>query len=457
MSTHDRLATALEAVVGAEWLLTEAAAAVYAIDTMPPALAVFPEDEAQIAAVLRLADEHQATVFPYGSGSHMTLGNIPPRVDVVLSVRRLQQQLAYEPGDMTTTVQAGLRLADLQQTLGKNRQFLALDPPAAATATLGGIVAANRSGPRRLLYGTARDLLLGSAVISLNGKRTKAGGRVVKNVTGYDLNKLYIGSLGTLAVLVELTWKLHPLPPGEHTVGINVTHGEDLHPILRMLLQLPLRLNSLTLLNAAATSELAAHTAVSTLDAAYLFLVRVEGTPQVTQSQIRRITDALPHLSLAGTATPQTWHGNAPAQLWHGIEELPIVLSTTAPNSVISKVSLRLADVPTFFQDMDTASASRGAAWPICAHAGNGIVYIRLAGRDGSDPDAQHLLSHIQALDTCAARLHGRRVLERAPVAVKRQYDVWGTPGDDFALIRAIKASYDPHGRLNAGRFLGGL
>ena len=115
---------------------------------------------------------------------------------------------------MTTTVQAGQRLADLQRTLGAQGQFLALDPPAAATTTVGGIVAANRNGPRRLLYGSARDLLLGTTVITIDGKRTKAGGRVVKNVTGYDLNKLYIGSLGTLAVLVELTFKVHPLPPG---------------------------------------------------------------------------------------------------------------------------------------------------------------------------------------------------------------------------------------------------
>src|SRR5688572_6443017 len=223
MSTHDGLAGALEATVGAPWVYRDAAAAGYTIDGCQPAFVVFPEDEEQIAAVLRLADEHEATVFPRGGGSHMMLGNAPARVDVVLSVQRLQQILAYEPGDMTATVQAGLCLADLQGALAAKGQHLALDPSAAATTTIGGIVAANLSGPRRLLYGTARDLLLGSAVIGINGKRTKAGGRVVKNVTGYDLNKLYIGSLGTLAVVVELTWKLHPLPPGEHTLGIGVS------------------------------------------------------------------------------------------------------------------------------------------------------------------------------------------------------------------------------------------
>ncbi len=217
MSAHDHLAAALESAVGAEWLLTDAATADYAIDGMAPSMVAFPEDEAQVAAVLQLADEHQATLAPRGGGSHLGLGNTPSRLDVVLCTQRLQQQLAYEPGDMTTTVQAGLRLADLQTSLGEHGQFLALDPSAAETTTLGGMAAANLSGPRRLLYGTARDLLLGSAVISLDGKRTKAGGRVVKNVTGYDLNKLYIGR--SAPFIVELTWKVHPKPPGEQTVA----------------------------------------------------------------------------------------------------------------------------------------------------------------------------------------------------------------------------------------------
>ncbi len=159
MSTREGLATALESVVGADHLLSTAAAAAYAVDGVPPTVVVCPADEEQVAAVMRLAAEHQATVFPRGGGSHMTLGHTPERVDIVLSLRRLQQQLAYEPADLTTTVQAGMRLADLQQTLHEQGQFLALDPPAAATTTLGGSIATNMSGPRRLLYGSARDIL----------------------------------------------------------------------------------------------------------------------------------------------------------------------------------------------------------------------------------------------------------------------------------------------------------
>lgn len=457
MSAHDRLATALEAVVGAEWLLTETATTDYAIDGMAPALVAVPEDEEQIAAVLRLAEEHQASVFPHGSGSHLGLGNQPSTVDLVLSLRRLNAQLAYEPGDMTTTVQAGMRLADLQTTLGQNNQFLALDPSAAATTTVGGIVAANLSGPRRHLYGSARDLLLGSTVISMNGKRTKAGGRVVKNVTGYDLNKLYIGSLGTLAVISELTWKLHPMPQGERTIAIGVTDQADLHPISQQLLKMPLRLNSLTVLNATCAQQLATQLDQSLPDTAYCVLARVEGHPQVTKRQQTRLTDAIQHLPLLGAATPQTWPDSFSTPLWQGIAELPLTLAAQDANSVISKVSLQLANVPRFFHEMQTISKGADQPWPVFAHAGTGIAYVQLpsTGSEASAPSV--MLNQVQALDASVAQLNGRRVLEHAPASIKQQCDVWGPPGDEFALMQAIKTSFDPHNRLNPGRFLGGL
>ncbi len=453
MSAHDRLAAALEAVVGAEWLLTDAATTDYTVDGTTPSMVAFPEDEAQVAAVLQLADEHQATLMPRGGGNHIGLGNAPTRLDIVLCTQRLRQQLAYEPGDMTTTVQAGLRLADLQASLSEHGQFLALDPSGADTTTMGGMVAANLSGPRRLLYGSPRDLLLGSAVISLDGKRTKAGGRVVKNVTGYDLNKLYIGSLGTLAVIVELTWKVHPMPPGEQTVGVGVTHQADLAPIRQRLMELPLRLSSLVLINRAATAELV----LPLPETPYLFIARLEGTPEVLTHQTERITASLRDLALQGTASRHQWSDDESDHLWSMIEAFPLTLSQNAPDSVVGKISLRLADIPTFIQAMETAAQSSDTTWPILAHAGHGIAYTRLATQASPHDEGQHLMPHIQTLDACVAQLHGRRVLEYAPLGVKRQLDVWGATGDDFALMRGIKATYDPHSRLNPGRFLGGL
>lgn len=457
MSTLEGLATALQSVVGQEHLRTDAAAAAYAVDGVLPAMVVCPEDEAEVAAVMRLADESQATVFPRGGGSHLALGQTPVRVDVVLSLQRLRRQVAYEPADMTTTVQAGVRLADLQQTLGQQGQHLALDPPAAATTTVGGIVAANTSGPRRLLYGTARDLLLGIAVITVDGKRARAGGRVVKNVTGYDLNKLYIGSLGTLAVIVELTFKLHPLPPGEYTLGLGFSQHADLLPVLQSVLQIHLRLSSLELLNAAATAALRSRTGLPAPETAYLLIARVEGTPEVTENQAQRLIDALHKLPLTDTLATQTWNQSEQARLWQEIEEFPVAMYTQAPQGMLSKVSVRLSDLPVLLRELEAAAATAGTAWPVLAHAGSGIAYVSMPPSESATSEPAHMLAHLRTLDACVARLRGRRVLEHAPVAVKRHCEVWGTPGDDFALMRAIKTSFDPHHRLNPGRFIGGL
>lgn len=459
MSTLEGLATGLESVLGSAHLLTNATVAEYAIDGVPPAMVALPADEAQMADVLRLAAEYRATVFPRGGGSHTFLGHTPAQVDLVLSVQRLQRQLAYEPADLTTTVQAGVCFAELQHTLRGSGQFLALDPPVTPTTTLGGIVATNVSGPRRLLYGTARDVLLGITVMSSDGTRTKAGGRVVKNVTGYDLNKLYIGSLGTLAILLELTCKLHPLPPGESTLGFGCAHHTDLLPMLQTIVQLPLRLNSLELLNAAACEELASYTGLTLADTAYMLTARVEGTPAVTQSQEQRLTEALHHLPLRRPARLHTWTTAEQERFWASLGVLTRgeLGHDAGRETMVVKVSLLMSALPAFCQEVQEIASAAAPAWTIVAHAGSGIVSIGIPVHDPAAPDVEQLLAHLQALDGCVARWRGRRVIERAPVAVKQHCQVWGPPGDDFALMRAIKASFDPQHRLNPGRFLEGL
>ena len=447
MSTLERLATALQSVVGEKHLLTDAAAAPYAVDDVLPSLVALPEDETQVADVLRLADEHDATVFPRGGGSHTPLGATPERVDVVLSVERLRRQLAYEPGDMTMTVQAGMPLGELQGVLGAQGQFVALDPPATAATTIGGVIATNASGPRRLLYGTARDVVLGISVATADGTRSKAGGRVVKNVTGYDLTKLYIGSLGTLGVVFELTFKVHPLPPGEETIGIACAGHADILPVLNALLRLPLRLNSLELLNAAALQALQGSGGVTVPASPYLFLARLEGDAAVSTGQKDRIAEALRGLSLSVPTATLDWQPEEQRRLWSSLATQAFTTDT-----VTAKVGLRITDLAAFCADIEALLAD--PPWLLHAHAGNGIVSVQIPAGDHNE---EALVVQIQSLDACVARLNGHRVIERAPVAVKRRCEVWGPVGDNFAVMQALKASYDPKRRLNPGRFIGGL
>ena len=184
----------------------------YAVEGVIPQAVAQPTDRESIARVLQWAAEHQVSVLPRGGGVLSALGNLPTGADVVLDLSRYNRVLDFQPADLTATVEPGVTLDTLQRELAQGGKLVPLEAPLADRATLGGILAANANGPLRYSYGPARDWLIGISVVSSDGVETKAGGKVVKNVTGYDLNKLYTGSLGTLGVIVEATFKLAPLP-----------------------------------------------------------------------------------------------------------------------------------------------------------------------------------------------------------------------------------------------------
>ncbi|HLX41419.1 MAG TPA: FAD-binding oxidoreductase, partial [Ktedonobacteraceae bacterium] len=199
----------------------------YAVDGFLPLLVVTPDTVEEVALVVALANQHGLTLLARGGGSRMNVGGLPGQIDVLLETSKLTHLLEYEAPDLTCHVEAGLTLAALQAQLALQGQRLALDPPDARQATLGGILASNASGPKRLRYGSARDQVIGLRVVQANGEIARSGGRVVKNVAGYDLNKLYIGSLGTLGIIVEANFKLQPLPVVERTLLLTFTNAND--------------------------------------------------------------------------------------------------------------------------------------------------------------------------------------------------------------------------------------
>src|SRR5438876_7173269 len=199
----------------------------YAVDGVLPRFAVIPETVDQVSQIVALANEQGLTLITRGGGSRLNLGGIPERFDILLETTKLTRLLEHEAPDLTCHVEAGITLAELQAKLATKGQRLALDPPDAQQATIGGILASNASGPKRLRYGTARDMVIGLRVVQARGEVARSGGSVVKNVAGYDLNKLYIGSLGTLGIIVEVNFKLQPLRTNERTLILTFSNVED--------------------------------------------------------------------------------------------------------------------------------------------------------------------------------------------------------------------------------------
>jgi glycolate oxidase FAD binding subunit len=206
------LLRSLADVVGEAHCLGGADRAPYVVDGRTPCGVVFPGSAEEVARVVRVAATAGVPVVPWGGGTQMHRGAPPADGAVVLGLRRLDRVLEHEPADLTATAEAGITVDLLQAALGARGQWLPLDPPAPAETTLGGVLAANLSGPRRHGYGTARDHVIGIRVVTADGQLVRAGGKVVKNVAGYDLAKLYIGSRGTLGIVVDATLKLRPCP-----------------------------------------------------------------------------------------------------------------------------------------------------------------------------------------------------------------------------------------------------
>src|SRR5262247_1372830 len=250
---------ALVAVAGRERVRDDAAALDAAtVDGLRPRWVVRPVSLEQLSRILALASDGRLAVVPRGSASSLELGHPPSRLDLVLDLAGLDQVIEYNPDDLTITVQAGISAGALAARLAPHRQWLALDPPGAATRTVGGIVATNASGPRRARYGTSRDLLLGVRFVQADGVVTWGGSKVVKSVSGYDVPKLMVGALGTLGVLGELTLRLHSLPDAERSWLVLLASAAEAQAFVERLIASPLQPSRIELFNDAALRVLAA-------------------------------------------------------------------------------------------------------------------------------------------------------------------------------------------------------
>jgi glycolate oxidase FAD binding subunit len=242
----------LRAIVGPTNVLTGIELASYVVEGRTPEAAVFPGSLEEVAAVVAVAARARWPLTPWGGGTAVSVGMPAARAGLVLGLGRMSRVLEHEPGDLTATVEAGLTMDALQAALRRREQWLSLDPTDADRATIGGVLATSASGPRRHLYGTARDLLIGVTVVTADGAVVKGGGKVVKNVAGYDLPKLFIGSYGTLGIIVEATVKLRPLPDHERLVAIRFDRLKDAGVAARAIMASDLIPNAIDLLDAAA-------------------------------------------------------------------------------------------------------------------------------------------------------------------------------------------------------------
>jgi glycolate oxidase FAD binding subunit len=430
----DELTTALHRALGSGGVqLAPGALRACTVDGITPHVRIAPADVEQIAAALRLCAEHAAAVVPWGGGTAMHWGNVPRHADVALSLERLTELVEHDDANLTATVQAGVPLASLQESLGRRKQFLAVDAPRPQRATVGGIVAANTNGPRRMFYGSVRDLVIGMKVVLADGTPIKAGGKVVKNVAGYDMCKLFVGSLGTLGVITEATFKMAPEPETAKTV---LARGS-----LAQAAQLAREVFASPLIPAA-VAIVHGEVAVSAGFPGESVSVAVwaEGFDEAVSRHVRDVTN----MAERGGMAADVLDGAAHLRLWEVLRDFgadgmaPAAVRVTVPPAAVMDV------IAAVQQPQDGAPAR------FVAHAGAGTVWLTVT-------DAASAPAWIARLTPMAAERHGHVVLGSAPPEVKRKLDVWGPPPPTLSLMKDLKSQFDPHGLLNPGRFVARL
>jgi glycolate oxidase FAD binding subunit len=427
----------LRDLVGGAHVSTGVALSPYVVEGRTPDAAVFPGSIDEVRAVVTLAADAGLSVVPWGGGTAAAVGVPAARTGIVLGLQRLDRILEHEPGDLTVTVEAGRTVGALQASLRERGQWLSLDPPDAERATIGGVLAANASGPRRHLYGTARDLLIGLAVVTADGTLVRGGGKVVKNVAGYDLPKLFVGSCGTLGVIVEVTVKLRPLPETERLVAVAFDRLEEAGAAARAVMGSDLVPNALDLLDADALLGLG----VTGMGAA--LFVGFDGLAEQVAWQVDELA------RIAGRATTAlaetTWTRLA----------IAAAAAFASPAAVMRLCVLPTQVAPVMAQAASVARA-RGLRCAFSSHAGVGVMTGALAMPEGSQ-EVEAPAGVLREWRALARATAGYAVLDMAPLAVKDAVGVWDDAGAAGRIMQRIKSELDPGNVLNPGRFLAGI
>ncbi len=415
----------------------------YTVDGLFPRLLVVPQNPAEVSGIVALANQYGLKILARGGGSRMHLGAIPETIDILVETHRLTHLLEHEAPDLTCQTEAGISLADLQALLAMKGQWLPLDPPDATQATIGGILASNASGPKRLRYGTARDLVIGLQVVQADGEIARSGGRVVKNVAGYDLNKLYIGSLGTLGLIVEANFKLQPIPVNERTLLLTFANCQDCMQMVLSILSSPLTPSAMELIDSGAAHDMSDFFGLNLTVNGYTLALNFEGS---TPSIERQIDEVYQLTRTHGASPGDDLTGDEQQNFWNAIRDY-------SEGTVTCKAAILVSHIARYLQTLEEICHRHQLEAAVLAHAGNGILYIELRPGDATP----RLVEAITELRQPAQENRGSLVVERGPVDLKRRIDVWGEAGSNFRLMQRLKNHFDPKGTFVKGRFVGGL
>ena len=426
--------------VDSQWLTPDSELSSYAVDGLIPTMGVRPSTVEDLSEVVSIANEEGLATIPLGGRTQCSLGNPPRRYDLALDMQGLDRLVQHEPSDLTVTVEAGMSLSELDEILAAEGQFLPLEVPRPVETTVGGMLAAASSGPLSMTYGFPRDWLIGVKVVNADGRVTKGGGRVVKNVTGYDMNKLYTGSLGTLGVIVEASFKVSPRPSTSTTL---TAAFDSLYGAMEgawALLKGYGGPDALILSNGPIAERLGLGVAE------FVLLTRFLGRGAVVKGRVER---AKASVRSAGADEINELGGDE-ASTWQSLVDMPWT------DEVAQMLGVRCSVLPTevgrLLENLEQIK-SWNLNHGLVANVGTGLV--RSLSWGDAAPSEYDL--RVQRVIRQMTEQRSAWVVEHCTPFLKKGRDVWGPLPSGLGIMRRLKLALDPHGILSPGRFVGGI
>ncbi len=394
-----------------------------------PDYIVYPHDSENLSKIIKYARSHQLSIMPCGSGSKITWGGLKKEIRLVVSTQKLDRIIEHAVDDLTVTVEAGVKLADLQNILKDKGQFLALDPAYPETATIGGIIATADSGSWRSRYGGVRDMLLGISFVRADGAIAKAGGRVVKNVAGYDLMKLFTGSYGTLGIIQEATFRLYPLPEDSRTILLS-GENEAIATATQTLLNSTLTPTAADLLSSGLVKTLEIDTDMTSL------MVRFQSIAESCTQQTKILESIAKNLNLKTSL----YQDKEEEKLWQRLQKIIRIPASTS--SITCKIGVLPTAAVETLNKLTQLTNNSGLG---LIRANSGLGYLNL---DENIDTIKKMRSHLE-------KNRGFLTILAAQNQIKQEIEPWGYTGNSLEIMTKIKQQFDPENILNPGCFIG--
>jgi glycolate oxidase FAD binding subunit len=428
----------------------------FSIDEMAPSVAVAPASPEEVAAILRLASERDCVVLTGGGGTRQSIGGIPERVDILISTSRLHAIEHFDPADLTIGMGAGAIVSQIQDEVARHNLFLPIDVAHPESATIGGSLAVGGNGPLQQGYGGIREFCIGVKFVTGDGKVAKGGGRVVKNVAGYDLMKLMIGSMGTLGVIVSANFKLFPRPRRTRTFVAHFATLEEAARFRNEIADSPLAPTCLELVSPEAEEYLPREAIQSITDKDF----RLNAAPPPARTLWRIFLRAAGSEAVLdryrrelGRQVVSEMDGDVETRLWRSLSNFSDNVLSLNRYSMLLRMSVPPQFIPMSLAAAESAAMENNFLCATIGRLGIGSLVVALVPLLEEPPAVTQYANVISALRSGLPR-DGFAVVTRCPSEAKRHLSVWGTTPSDMQTMQVLKQTLDPNGILNRGRFL---